>query len=381
MAVEPGDEFGFAVASEGSRMVVGAPSHDGKGAVFVYSYDGAAWNLDSTIIPNQVQPGDKFGYSVSLSGGLLAVGARDDDTAGPDAGAAYVFLEVASGQWAIQEKLLPSVPQIFFGDSLSLWDDTVAVGAPTELESRVYVFRQSGTTWLEEGDTDGPPFEQPVPGATSSSFGESVGLYQDTLLVGDDDYFKPSEPNGFNPGIAHVYKRVGSTWALVQSIANPSGDSDGEHFGEAVTLHGRWAAIGAPQEDPLGVNNQGVVYLYKTDATGAYPMFPTQTLVGSTSIEAEKFGSSVATRSGVLVVGAPTKVVAGLLDAGGAYQFNLVSGLWVEAGEYVRDLGDVVQFDRFGRSAAIGTYSVVGAPSDASGAFGTGRTYVWSLCQ
>jgi hypothetical protein len=72
--LETGDRFGFSVATEGSRMAVGAPFHDeAKGAVFLYSFDGTSWNLDSTIVPNQVSAGDEFGHGLSLNGGMLAV--------------------------------------------------------------------------------------------------------------------------------------------------------------------------------------------------------------------------------------------------------------------------------------------------------------------
>lgn len=62
--LDVGDEYGYSVAS---RLVIGAPSHDGKGAVFVYSFNGTTWDLESTIIPNQLQAGDRFGHSVSLA--------------------------------------------------------------------------------------------------------------------------------------------------------------------------------------------------------------------------------------------------------------------------------------------------------------------------
>jgi hypothetical protein len=374
--VDVGDQCGYSVAAEGSRMAMGAPFHDGKGAVFIYSFNGTSWTLDSTVIPNQLQSGDNFGWSVSMDSGLLAVGAKNDDTMGSNAGAVYVFHEVSSAQWAIDEKLLPEENAEGFGESVSLWDDTVAVGE--RLHKRAYVFRQSGSSWIQEGDADGPPFDNPTE-VEISSFGESVALYQDTLLVGDDDY-NPGEPNGDNLGIVHVYNRTGNTWTHAQEpIVNPSGDTDSEHFGETVALHGRWAVIGAPQEDPNDISNSGVVYLYKTDAAGVYDQDHESVLTASDPGIGDGFGLAVAIRGGVLVVGAPNKDILGG-DDGAAYQFNLAGGAWTEVGTYVRDTNDLTTFDKFGQSVAIGSYAAVGAPGHLDVGT-TGRAYLWSLCE
>ena len=186
--LEGGDQAGWSVASEGSRLVLGSPQHSDKGGVFIYSFDGSSWDLDSTIIPNQLDVGDQFGFSISLSGGLLAVSAIGDDTIAPDAGAVYIFEEISSTQWAIQQTLYPTVPG--FNSAIQFPYGTIRLQLESQRLSACTFFRQSGQDWVEEGDEDGPPFDSPgIPGLTviGSSFGEAVAVYQDTLLVGDDD--------------------------------------------------------------------------------------------------------------------------------------------------------------------------------------------------
>ncbi len=373
VALDVGDHCGRSVSSEGSRVVIGAPDHNGKGAVFIFSYDGVSWDLDCTIIPNQISTGDQFGCSVSVNGALLAVGALGDDAAATNAGAVYILEEVSSTQWSVQEKLLPGDPSNTFGVSVSLWDDTVVVGEP--LPARVHVFRQSGNDWIEEGDGDGAPIDSPGSGIVATSFGGSVALYQDTLLIGDDD-FTLSAPNSLKIGRAYIYTREGDEWDLAQDISNPEAVNDAEHFGEAVALHGRWAAISAPQYDVGEESGQGIVHMYRVNEEGYYE-YDENFLMASDGDEGDSFGKAVALRSGTLIVGAPTRDVDSVPYAGVAYQFSLVDGDWTELGTY--DPGDQAYYDQVGASVAIGSYAALGAPGDPTYST-TGRALVWSLC-
>ena len=79
---QPGDEFGSVLAMDGHHLVIGAPGHDGD--------RGAAWCLDLTApddlmdslhripIPN-ASPGDRFGESLAVRRGAIAVGAPRAD--------------------------------------------------------------------------------------------------------------------------------------------------------------------------------------------------------------------------------------------------------------------------------------------------------------
>ncbi|MEM9748668.1 MAG: FG-GAP repeat protein, partial [Actinomycetota bacterium] len=96
-----GDNFGFAVATDGPLHLVGAPFDDDpaeSGSVVVV--DAAS----GTELRQLVSPGsfferddNQFGRSVSLSGTTALVGAPGRDTDGPQSGAAYVF-DAANGR-------------------------------------------------------------------------------------------------------------------------------------------------------------------------------------------------------------------------------------------------------------------------------------------
>jgi hypothetical protein len=65
------------------------------GSVYVFALSGGvgpAWTQTQKLLAADGAVSDWFGYLVSLSGGLLAVGARGDDDKGSDSGGLYELL-------------------------------------------------------------------------------------------------------------------------------------------------------------------------------------------------------------------------------------------------------------------------------------------------
>ncbi|MGH7186935.1 MAG: putative Ig domain-containing protein, partial [Pseudomonadota bacterium] len=91
------------------------------------------WTQQEKLIANDGAAGDNFGISVALSGDTVVVGA-DSDTIGANAfqGSAYVFTN--SGSWYQQQKLTAADGAAFdsFGRSVALSGDTVVVGASAD---------------------------------------------------------------------------------------------------------------------------------------------------------------------------------------------------------------------------------------------------------
>ncbi|MFL0809643.1 MAG: filamentous hemagglutinin N-terminal domain-containing protein [Agarilytica sp.] len=103
-----GDEFGTALALEGTNLYVGAPQdQSGRGAVYGYSFTGDFTSItdegrygNGFVGANDVDvtlaSGDNFGQALSLDGAILAIGASGDDGFGDPgtvnaSGAAYIF--------------------------------------------------------------------------------------------------------------------------------------------------------------------------------------------------------------------------------------------------------------------------------------------------
>jgi hypothetical protein len=95
---ENGDEFGRSVAIDGDYVVVGVRYEDGagtsRGAAYIYgrNYGGADnWGEVMKLTASDAQDQDWFGYSVAINGDYAVVGSVNEDGAGTDRGAVYIF--------------------------------------------------------------------------------------------------------------------------------------------------------------------------------------------------------------------------------------------------------------------------------------------------
>lgn len=132
-----GDQFGMALALDGNSLAIGAPTHNGSGlnagAVYLFRYDGSAWNFEQKVVSTDIEPFDEFGFALDMHEQSLIVGVPLDDDAGSHSGSAYVFrFNTTSGQWEQRRKLVPSslVGGERFGSSVAISKNVVLVGAP-----------------------------------------------------------------------------------------------------------------------------------------------------------------------------------------------------------------------------------------------------------
>ena len=300
------DEFGPSVSLSGDRLAVGAPYEDsaavgvqegapadsndalaGSGAVYVFVRDGDAWSQEAYVKASNPGSGDNFGWSVSLSGDSLAVGAMgesssavgvDGDQGNDDAvssGAVYVFVR-KWGSWSQQAYLKASNPDVSdrFGYSVSLSGDTLAVGARMESgaskgvggdqldnwskgSGAVYVFARAGVEWSQEA------YIKASNPTSQALFGTSVSLYGETLAVGaSGNHSTTTGVNGgegagksWDSGATYLFARSGGTWTQHAFIkASNTGENDA--FGESVAIWGDLLVVGAPGEasSAVGIN-------------------------------------------------------------------------------------------------------------------------------
>src|SRR5262249_22798562 len=132
-----GDNFGFSVTVSGDTVVVGANNDDigmnaDQGSAYVFTRSGAFWTLQHKLTASDGAASDNFGISVALSGDTLVVGAFGDDIgANGNQGSAYVFARNGAF-WTQQQKLTAAdgAANDQFGASVALSGDTVLVGSP-----------------------------------------------------------------------------------------------------------------------------------------------------------------------------------------------------------------------------------------------------------
>jgi len=193
-----GDMCGWSVAVSDSLAVMGAPFEDGagsaSGAVYLFGRNTGGtdnWGQMAKLVPADAAEGDRFGWSVALSGDYLVVGAPTKSDVAANQGAAYVFFRSQGGTdgWGQVAKLVPgeATEGRMFGMSVALSDSCAVVGAPSsgptpvEGGGRAYVFvRQVGRpdTW------DATTVLSASDGFTSDQFGAGVAVEGSFAAVG-----------------------------------------------------------------------------------------------------------------------------------------------------------------------------------------------------
>ena len=150
------DRFGESVALWDDRIVIGACSEDGPtapgdaGAAYVFMRTAGVWSEDIKLQASDSSPLDLFGFSVAVDRDRVLIGApdRDDMTIGRDAGAVYVF-ERFGKVWSEQTIVTGtgSAPGDLFGVAVDIDCQDAAIGAffdddPTAgtLTGSTYVF-------------------------------------------------------------------------------------------------------------------------------------------------------------------------------------------------------------------------------------------------
>ena len=278
-----GDDFGWSVALDGDRALVGAYAGDAvRRAAYVFVRSGSSWTEEQKLVASDPAEEDDFGWSVSLDGDRALVGAYGNDDG---RGAAYVFVRSGS-TWTEEQKLVASdMAEQSFGWSAALAGDRALVGAPGNDTARgaAHVFVRSGSSWTEEQKLVSSDLED------GDRFGVAVALTEARALVGAywDDTLR---------GSAYVFARSAGSWTEEQKLVS-SGGMSGDRFGGSLSLGDRRAVIGAYASEYA----RGTAYVF---ARSGSVWTEEQALVGSDLVEGENFGWSVSLADDHLMVGA-----------------------------------------------------------------------------
>jgi hypothetical protein len=346
-----GDQFGYSVDISGNYAVVGAPYDDegavfNKGCAYIFFFNGTVWTEQAKITASNGEADDNFGFSVSIDGDYVIIGAPNRDAgASPDRGAAYIFIR--SGTSWSQQSILPAIGLLAgdnFGYSVSINGNYCVVGAPNDdvganaNQGTAFFFVRSGTSWSQQ-DYKTLPF-----GAASDYFGRSVDMDGSYAIVG-----APYDDVGgwTNNGSVHLFERIANAWSHMQTLGSASADNT--YVGRSVAVDSIFAAIGS--------ENNASVYkfngtIWNSDASLNFD-FPYE---GNAD-----FGRSVSFSGTYVHVGLPS--YNGIANSSGIsriYQTDGTSGYY-----FIRDIADPIGgfLHRLGSSVAVsGFNSVAGAP-------------------
>jgi choice-of-anchor B domain-containing protein len=313
-----GDRFGSAIAVSGNVLAVGAPKHGDNGAVYIFERRGGGWSRTARLDPPAGGTGDEFGLAVALDGSLLVVSAPSADSA---RGAVYAYRRDRGGKWSEPVAIgRGTEPHDRFGRALSVAGNRVLIGYPGPVSGApapgqgkpdqpvpkpgaAAIYRFDGGRWSEEAKLNA--------GADSVlAFGFAVHLSATEALVG--------MPSG--PGAVYLFRSAGGKWEPAGKLTATTPDADGL-FGFTLARGDGVIFVGAQSA------NQGVgqVHVFRPDGGG---WRETQVLTTRKNGLQAQFGGSITVAGDLAVVGSPLNDF--FEGTAIAYARDRASGEWKE---------------------------------------------------
>ncbi|MEM7310971.1 MAG: FG-GAP repeat protein [Planctomycetota bacterium] len=305
--------FGQAVALDGDRAVIGASAAGNAGAAYVFERFGPLWVEVAKLELENPATADDFGRSVAIDGDRILIGARGEDTAGSEAGAAFLYEPDGSG-WSLVAELraTPPLPLETLGYSVDLDGDVAVLGGPfsnqpeTPLGGVVYVFERTEATWTQTARL------QPADLAPVDQFGWAVAVSGDTIAACSLN----AQVGGTASGATYFFERAGGSWVEDQKLTVKGPAFGG--IGYDVALDGDRLVASAPN----GFGAQGLVYVFEREPSGWQEAYKLLAPAGSS---ADQYGWSVGLAGGTVVVGDPRDDLEDIADVGAAH-IHVVGG-------------------------------------------------------
>lgn len=258
------DFFGSAVALSGATAVIGAYLDDTGGtdfgSVYVYDLAGATPAVPMLTLTNPAASSyDYFGLAVALDGTRVVIGAMGAEHGASSAGAAYVY-DLAGAVPGVPILTLTNpfaASYRAFGWSVSISGERLVVGAAgnhneATVTAKAYVYDLTSATPAL------PVLTLTNPGALlNDSFGYSVAISGTRVVAGahDDDLDAPGA------GRVYVFDVAGPTPSRPIATLGKSSPYRADRFGFAVAIDGPTIVTGTPG-DNTGALDRGAAYVF-----------------------------------------------------------------------------------------------------------------------
>ena len=257
---EPEDHFGIAVSLDGDTLVVGKDDvimgPPGAAYVFERHYGGTDnWGQIKKLIASDIEDGDYFGHSVSISGDTIVVSSPFDDDEGFNSGSAYIYQRNEGGldNWGETKKITSPDGNTDdeFGYALSITGANIIISAASSDNWRgsAYIFHQN------KGGFNNWGFVQKLIAYDRKLwywFGTSVCIANDTAIVyssGNDS--------------AYIFKKNKDdtdNWQLQKKLI-PSDYSPENKSGKSSSSGGTETAVSMSSENIVIGRSGGDMYI------------------------------------------------------------------------------------------------------------------------
>ena len=291
-------DFGYSVSVDGDVMIVGAPSRSekGTGRAFIYKKSMASqWKIVQEIIPSGDQWTNDFGSEVVVSGRFLMIGDR---YARDESGLIYAMrFDEKTNKWTKLDPIWSdqAISHGLFGHSIDIHDNHAIIGSKKGNIAIEYSFNDALNKW-DHGQVFSPQKLQ-----NSGRFGFSVELTDRHLFIGYP---------GFNrKGEVHVFTRESNTWDLTQTLS-VSDDNKEQFFGASISFSDGDLAVG-------NFNGEKVFTYNLNDEN----RFEKTALLSPENLPGSKFGRSLDIADDIILVGATYGELA--------YVYKKQNGFWL----------------------------------------------------
>lgn len=259
-AISISGDFAIVGASNEEMNASGKNKILNAGAAYILYNDNGKWKEVRKIVAPYRQERDLFGISVSISGDYAVASTYWQNNG---AGAAYIFKKDQGGvnNWGFLKKITASVPKRddYFGYSVSINGENLIVGAfgDDEDEFGANNLTTSGSAYIfskNQGGFDNWGFVKKLSlnqnREAYDSFGSTVNLSNDYAIVGalGEDHDESEGNFVDNAGAAYIFmKDQGGkdNWGLVKKLVG-SDRQPGAQYGKALATDGENAIVGSP---------------------------------------------------------------------------------------------------------------------------------------
>ena len=359
-------------ASNEYYLALGAPSDISNetqilGAVYIYHYTGSAWVPRQCLYSNIPEDNELFGWSISLGGLNLVVGAPRSNLR---RGRCYTFL--GNSNWTgITSTNTMSGTGIGggqFGFSVSIHTNS-GTSNPSKVALAIGSGAAGGGQMRPYYSTDsGQSFISASPGIFSGNggYGQNVSIggndintSRGIIVAGSPGHYtcdvNGTAVGGGGGGFVYVYlsndptgttPNVWTSWTEIHHIIDPSPNVSGQpnwgYFGQSVSYKSPYIFIGQPGDVYGQASNYGVSNVSDVSAGYVYKYFNDGQDVSATFVSKSHLVpfSSVNTGIGLTIDGICDKIVSGSL-----YGPLPSFGLWSLSGVTPRDTINVYIVD------------------------------------
>ncbi len=256
------------VALRGDRLAYGYGSSTGAGRIHLYQRLGGVWQAQGLVLyAESPQGGDYFGYSLAFDGDRLLVGAPNQNLPGnPGAGSVEVY-QIGTGALHVQRiESFVVRAHADFGQALAVNGNRLLVGAPGEditvagnRAGAAYLYLRSGAgNWQFEQRFVAPDYQP------EAYLGRAVAVHGDLVVIGAPGHDVQLGPFQFqDAGRAYVHRQQGGNWTLRQMLNLGLADLDsGDEYASAVALGADWLLVAAPREHTDAVAQAGLALVH-----------------------------------------------------------------------------------------------------------------------